>query len=633
MRAQLASRYEEWKALPRCEERGITWDIAYGSAGIGYAYGVGGLGLSGVGEGGGGMAHAVRVPRIRSAASVSSTNNQVAGVDEGDIVKTDGAYVYVAANGALRILDGLRPRLVSVTKLAGDVKELLLEGDRAVAFVKVGGNGRARCTYGYDCTFGGDGSRTKLVVLDLADRAHPTVRREIELSGALLATRRIGTTVHLVVADGEPNTAAPSYESWPAIIPSECVVKGMDAAAVRARFEMLARENEKTIRAAARGGGFPAIIERGVTRALCDAMHAQAPNGDAFTTLVSFDMTDDAAAPATAVVRSRPGVVFASKDALYFAVRDGRVDGSGETSVVHKFRIGTKASDTRYVGSGTVPGHTLNQFAMDEWYGYVRLATTRGRVPNPNVESAVTVLGQDEEGNLVRVGAVDHIAPGEDIRAVRFDEDRGYVVTFKKTDPLFVIDLAKPDAPAILGELKIPGFSTYMHRIDPTHLLSIGFDANDHGSFAFFDGVILQLFDVSKPTEPKLLHKEKIGTRGSSSEAATNHLAFNYMDDRKLLAIPMTVCEGGGDGRNGDKLAFSGLLLYGVDIEHGFKKLGGVSHGKAGVSCDTWWSSANSAVKRSVILDDLVFSLATDRAKVQRLASLGVDVADISFGL
>ena len=302
-----------------------------------------------------------------------------------------------------------------------------------------------------------------------------------------------------------------------------------------------------------------------------------------------------------------------------------------EVSEIHKFKIGNSPKDTAYVGSGIVPGHVLNQFAMDEWAGYLRIATTRGRVPDPNVESSVSILREGEDHNLVRVGAVQHIAPKEDIRAVRFDGDRGYVVTFKKTDPLFVMDLYDPRSPAILGELKIPGFSTYMHRVDPTHLLSIGFDANDHGDFAYFDGVILQMFDVSNATDPKLLFKEKIGSRGSSSEAATNHLAFNYFAEKHLLAIPMTICDGGGDGRFGDKLSFSGLLVYDVSLDDGFKRLGGIDHGKQGVSCSTWWANATSAVQRSVFLDDLVYSIAEDRVKVQKLGRFGEDVADISL--
>jgi uncharacterized secreted protein with C-terminal beta-propeller domain len=143
------------------------------------------------------------------------------------------------------------------------------------------------------------------------------------------------------------------------------------------------------------------------------------------------------------------------------------------------------------------------------------------------------------------------------------------VVTFKRPDPLFVLRSVRPGAAGDPGELKIPGFSTYMHRIDPDHLLSIGFDANDHGDFAYFDGVILQLFDVRNPTQPKLMFKEKIGTRGSSSEAATDHLAFNYFDDEKRLAIPITICNGGGDGRDVDELAFSGLLCLRREPERG----------------------------------------------------------------
>jgi hypothetical protein len=364
-------------------------------------------------------------------------------------------------------------------------------------------------------------------------------------------------------------------------------------------------------------------------------------DGEAFTSLVSFDLHADDKPAVTSTIQSRPGAVFASSHSLYLSVvHQKRAAGKGwysfysavdEASEIHQFRIGSSPGETRYVGSGVVPGHVLNQFAMDEWSGYLRIATTRGKVPDPKVESAVSILAEGTNGNLVRVGAITGIAPGEDIRAVRFDDDRGYVVTFKKTDPLFVMDLYDPSKPKILGELKIPGFSTYIHRIDPDHLLSIGFDANDHGSFAYFDGVILQLFDVRDPTDPKLIHKEKIGTRGSSSEAATNHLAFNYFADKGLLAIPMTICEGGSDGVNGNSLTFSGLLVYDVSVARGFKRLGGVNHGTVGANCGTWWANANSMVKRSVFVDDLVYSIAMDRAKVQKMGHLGEDVATLSL--
>lgn len=597
-----------------------------------------GRGLSGVGEGGGGHGEGIGLGNVgtlghgaSTATSASRTNNQVAGVDEADIVKTDGRYVYMVANGALRIVEAMNPRLVSVTRLPGVVREMLVEGDRAVVFT-ADRQGTERCTYGYDCTVGGDGTTTRIDVFDITNRSAPQAIRKVEFTGSLMAARRIGTTIHTVVADGDD--AVGNYEVWPKDLP-EC---GTNEPVVRAKFAALRRDNEKRIKAAT---SLPSIVECGVTTPLCaglldnkfDQVHT-------FTSLVSFDMRDARAPISSATVRSRPGTVFASTDALYMSTQR-RKKGSGrwysfypsvdEVSELHKFRIGTKPTDTRYVGSGVVPGHVLNQFAMDEWNGHLRVATTRGKVPDPNVESAVSVFSEGAGGNLVRVGAVEHLARGEDVRAVRFDDDRGYLVTFKKTDPLFVLDLHDAARPTVLGELKIPGFSTYLHRLDPTHLLSIGFDANDHGDFAYFDGVLLQLFDVTKPTEPKLLHREKLGTRGSSSAALTNHLAFNYFAEKGLLAIPMTMCEGGSDGVNGTERSFAGLMVYRVDVKRGFERLGGVAHGKKGSNCDTWWSKATSAVKRSVFLDDLVYSMALDRVKVQRMGAFGQDLADISL--
>jgi hypothetical protein len=629
-----AFRGWRWQQIGCWAEYRIKEEDARRPRAAAQGFGYGGLGLSGVGSGGGGRGDAIALSGVvpREAKSASGTNNQVAGVDEADIVKNDGRYVYVAVNGALRILEAMRPHVLSVTKLPGTVREMFVEGDRAVIYTAYGGgSGKPRCTYGYDCQFMGDGSSTKIVVLDIADRSAPEIARQIDLSGSLMAARRIGSTVHTVVADGD--SEVPEYSTWPEGMPS-C---GVRERTVRAKFAKLRRDNTRKILA---NISLPVIRDGGVEKPLCEnLLKTPLGDGEAYTTVVSFDLRNDGAPAATTTLQSRPGAVFASGNALYLSTVHRKGGGghgwysfyqsADEVSDVHKFRIGERPGDTRYLGSGTVPGHVLNQFAMDEYYGYLRIATTRGKVPDPKVASAVSILAEGSDGNLVRVGAVEGIAPGEDIRAVRFDEDRGYVVTFKKTDPLFVLDLYHPARPAVLGELKIPGFSTYMHRIDPDHLLSIGFDANDHGDFAYFDGVILQLFDVSEPTEPKLLHKEKIGTRGSSSEAATNHLAFNYFGERGLLAIPMTVCEGGGDGTFGNQLAFSGLLVYGVSVDKGFSRLGGVDHGTKGADCNTWWANANSQVKRSIFLDDFVYSIATDRLKVQRIDHFGLDVADV----
>jgi uncharacterized secreted protein with C-terminal beta-propeller domain len=176
----------------------------------------------------------------------------------------------------------------------------------------------------------------------------------------------------------------------------------------------------------------------------------------------------------------------------------------------------------------------------------------------------------EHASRLVELGRLDNLAPSEDIRSVRFRGDIGFVVTFKKTDPLFVLDLADPGAPSIKGELKIPGYSTYMHLMDDDHLLTMGYDADDQGEFAWFQGLQLQVIDVADLAHPKVLDKEVIGTRGSTSDAATDHLAFTYFKARDLLAVPMTICEGGSGGDYGDIMTFSGLLVYRVTVEGGF---------------------------------------------------------------
>jgi hypothetical protein len=168
-----------------------------------------------------------------------------------------------------------------------------------------------------------------------------------------------------------------------------------------------------------------------------------------------------------------------------------------------------------------------------------------------------------------------------------------------------------------------------MHPMAPDKLLTMGFDADDQGGFAYYQGIQLQIIDATEPTNPLLKHKEVIGTRGTTSDAATNHLAFNYFGSRDLLAVPMTICEeseGGGD--YGDRMTFAGLYVYDVTYEDGFSLLGGVPHAEpepGGVSngaCYSWWTQSTSLVKRSVFMEDWVFSIAGDQIKVAHIGDL-----------
>jgi hypothetical protein len=579
---------------------------------------------------------------------VSETNNQVAGVDEADLVKNDGKYLYITENGALHILEAWpanSTREVGKVDFEGDPRELFVVGDRALVYVSSAETGYS-CSYGYDCDFTGDGTSTKLALFDISDRTKPEKVREIALTGSLLAARRIGSTVHTVVSD-QP-ILFDGIQTWVNDLDYCDEVK--DETTARAKVDAVRAQNVALINATDVLAKLPQVHDSLGSQASllgsCTGFYATAvQQGAAFTTLLSVDMSADEPATTASVV-SRPGAIYASADALYMSVRDisyeetwnyGEEDGAvvPETSVIHRFAIGDKPELTAYQASGTVQGHVLNQFSMDEHDDNLRVATSIGWVPDPNVTSVVTVLGRQGK-ELVQLGQVGHIGPKEDIRSVRFDGDRGFVVTFEKTDPLFVLDLSKPTAPSVLGELKVPGFSTYMHLMDETHLLTIGYDADDQGDFSWFAGIMLQIFDVSDPKAPKLAHKEIIGTRGSASEAATNHLAFNYFKKKGVLALPLHICEGGSGGEFGTDMTFNGLMIYDVSVENGFKERGRVAHPMSNGEyddngCSQWWTAATSDVKRSVIMDDFVYSIAKDMVKVQSLDELGTDLASVSI--
>ncbi len=645
-RARARTDYEtRWQSAldQNCQPRqSCTW-VGYGG-GASY-YGFGGASYGGA-MGTGGSATSIPPDGTEDPAAQgdrSGTNNQVAGVDEPDLLKVDDRYLYIMTPEELLILDAEDPATtteLSRLTLEGSPRGLLLFGDRALVIASTATNSTYNaCTYGYQCQFRGDGYGTWLSIVELADRAAPRVSRRIELSGSFLSARRIDNHVHVVTQQSE----GPSSISYP--YPQ---VSGTTAQEALASYRTQYQAALDSIDQAATTIPTPRITDQkvlsngGTEPSNTGDVAVRYYNGkglpDGMLTVTSFDLEQDGPLDES-VIFSPPGAVYASLDTLYVAVPELNQNylGTVDSTWIHAFSL--DGSSSSYLASGRVEGHILNQFSLDAYGEYLRVATSNGWVPSPDVESLVTVLGRDDD-RLVTKGALDGLAPGEDIRAVRFMGERGYVVTFKKTDPLFVIDLSEPERPRAVGELKIPGFSTYLHPLDETHLLSIGYDADDMGEYAYFDGVTLQILDVSEPTEPALLHREVIGTRGSSSDALTDHLAFNYFAPLGMLAIPMTICEGGGNGIFADTLTFNGLLVYDVSIEDGFALHGRVAHplpsGSSSLSayttCSTWWTDASSSVKRSAFIEEYVLSIGDTLAKLSPLSQLERDAAVFELG-
>ncbi len=218
-------------------------------------------------------------------------------------------------------------------------------------------------------------------------------------------------------------------------------------------------------------------------------------------------------------------------------------------------------------------GEVLNQFSMDETDGYFRIATTDSENINAKTYSnSLYVLNE----NLEIVGNIENLAKGEKIYSVRFIGNRAYMVTFVETDPLFVIDLSNPESPTVLGELKIPGYSKYLHPYDETHLIGFGENTttNSYGGVVT-NGMKMALFDVSNPNNPKELYSLDIGERGTYSTILNDHKALLFSKEKNIIAFPISIY---GEEENANRLKFQGAIVYGLDIEKGFTLKGTIPH-------------------------------------------------------
>ena len=298
---------------------------------------------------------------------------------------------------------------------------------------------------------------------------------------------------------------------------------------------------------------------------------------------------------------------------------------SEESTDIHK--IALTDDGPSYVGSGKVPGRPLDQYSFSEFNGDLRVATTSNAFTFDGASSNnVYVLRENAlNGSLSIVGQLEGIAPGERIFSARFVGDKGFLVTFVQIDPLFTIDLSDPTNPVVVGELKVPGFSTFILPISETELLTIGRDATEEG---FPLGVQLSVFDVSDFANPTLTDKVVLGLNGSWSEALNNPKALTWLPSRRLVAIPVTLVEAGGEDFLGG-LSFSGLIVHHVSTDGQFTERGRISTQPPTVNEFDFFPTV--AFTRGVFLDDDVFAVTPER--VRGAAVSNVNGATISLEL
>lgn len=566
----------------------------------------------------------------------SGTNVQEAGVDEPDLVKTDGRILYTAVGEEIRAVDvsGDRPSEVGSLRLEGEPwgRELLLEGDRLLVLgtthdagrpglprpVEDGeaGDGDAAVAGDGEMSFGvlplGTAAAT-LTVVDVGDPAAMEVVETLRLDGSYLSARLVDGVARVVIRS-EPN-------ALPFVFPEGGGIRAEETAEER---------NREVIRASTAEDWLPYFVHTDAagtrtegTLLDCASVHRPgAFSGLGTVTVLSIDPSRDLRADAATAVLAGGDTIAASPDRLYVATtrwvdsgaavtpdasRIAPVAPSGsQTTEIHAFDITAPAAD--YIGSGSVPGFLLNQFALSEHAGHLRVATTEGTPAWEGAEpqsSRVTVLAE-RAGELAEVGAVADLGPDERIYAVRFLGDIGYVVTFRETDPLYTIDLRDPTAPRVLGELKIPGYSAYLHPIGDDLVLGIGQDADAQGMRL---GAQLSLFDIADLASPQRLATLPLGGAGSSTDVEHDHRAFLHWAATGLGVVPVQEWSydepSQTEGFHAEAVGFTAS-------RDGLRELGRVSHlappamPEAGVSPEL---AHRAAIRRSVVVGDRLLTI------------------------
>lgn len=536
-----------------------------------------------------------------SAKSVYNTNTQVAGIDEADIVKTDGKYIYhyrfdsSSQGSEIRITsaDGLKS--VSTISLDNDSgSQMYLSGNRLIL---VGSLSREKAqelsssrTETLSDYLSGQTAKsdivipeyskkslyrnvsfTEAVVFDISNKAAPKEIKRYRQDGSYLSSRMNGDTLYLV-------SSKPIYS-------------GGIASGIEARYCLpYAGENDSVSPLAAENILLPDCRE--------DLSYA-----------VVTSMSISTGSAETKAVLGMADEIMMSKNSLYLTatVYDSQRNWRSRSTGISKFAV--TGDGLKFIADTVVDGYIDNQFSLDEYNGDLRIATTSYNESGETVNNLYVL-----DSALKPKGSLKGLAAGERIYSVRYIGTTAYVVTFKETDPLFVIDLSDPAKPVLKGELKLPGFSEYLHPVDENTLIGLGSNTVSlKGGGVITDGLKLSLFDVSDPLSPREKYNCLIGNRGSDSAALQDHKAFMYYEQKGIFGFPASVYTSFGasasDPYSGEsRLAFSGYLLLKA-TDSGFELVATLSPAETHDSYSIMRNDLDSAIERGIYIGDTVYTV------------------------
>ena len=520
----------------------------------------------------------------------SATNIQVAGVDEADIVKTDGEYIYLVSGNKTIIVRASPPQqaqVLSEIELEGTVIGIFINGDRLVVFEEE----TPYYPY-YDVPAVREydimpyiSPKVFIKVYDVSDRGNPRLQRELSADGQYISSRMIGDYAYVVINE-------PVYEE----------------------------DDELNLPRIYSGGN-----EKGTEIPATDIYYSDvADYYYMYTTIIAINTQNDNQEPTyETILLGASSNLYVSLNNIYltFPVWGTGMWDSQKTSI-HRIQIA--GGNITYVASGEVPGTVLNQFSMDEYGNYFRVATTTREGTSQN---NVYVLNMA----LNITGSLEDLAPGETIYSARFMGERCYLVTFKQVDPLFVIDLSDPYNPEVLGYLKITGYSDYLHPYDETHIIGIGKETTDAGEFAWYQGVKISLFDVTDVSNPREISKLEIGDRGTDSPVLWDHKAFLFDRFRNLLVMPILEAKVDETKYSEADLVwaygepvYQGAYVFDISLGEGLQLKGRITHieNLADPEQEYYYYWSPFSVTRSLYIDDVLYTISEAKIKMNNLENL-----------
>lgn len=604
-----------------------------------------------------------------ASTDYSKTNVQVEGVDEADIMKTDGEYVYLLDYNDLYIVKAKPAGIAAVTTkitFKSRPQEFYISGNRLVVF-------------GYDNqifndatykTFKRQSSYTYVKVFDISDPKSPKQIRDLNLEGNYSDSRMVGDYLYFITnnyqnyLEGEP--LLPRVLDGGQVLPEKCGLAAkcytpnifyFDIPYQSYNFTSVTAVNVKDANEAISGDVYLLssnqnlyVSPNNIYITYTEYLNEYDIERDVTVDLIKSRLSADNQAKIAKIEAVENFILSGDekKNKIYNLIQayianlsEGEqttlqteidtllkktLDAKAkemEKTVIHK--IAFSGSKLEYKAQGQVSGHVLNQFSMDENNNFFRIATTKSqswsRLESSNKDSYNNVYVLDDK--LQTVGALENLATGEQIYSTRFIGDRAYLVTYKQTDPLFAIDLKDPTAPKVLGELKIPGYSTYLHPYANNILLGFGRDTETNSNGATVNkGLKLGLFDVTNPASPKELDSFVTGDKYSDSIALYDHKAFLADSGKNLVSLPVVL----RSGVYGDRVEFSGALVFGI-TDNKIKLRGRIDHSDSGnYNKQDYWAGVgyfDNSVKRSLYIGDALYTFSNKFLKINDLKSDG----------